>query len=150
MAKILIVENSIELREALVDLLELEGYTALWTASETAAWEKINSSSVDLILQDLSLGDETRFTLLSRVRQNPPSANVPVIFLTHYITQATAIRGRELGATGFLVKPFETRELLDLVRRCTMMHKDIKFPRQFRPNWKPSALSVSRNLGNHR
>ena len=149
MAKILIIETSIELREALIDLLELEGFAVVWTTTETAAWEKINSSSVDLILQDLSLGDETRFTLLSRVRQNPSTTNIPVIFLTHYITQAAAIRGRELGANGYLMKPFETRELIDLVRRCTM-HKDNKCPWQFRPDWKPSGLSMTRNLGNHR
>jgi len=119
LAKILIIENSVELREALIDLLELEGHTALCARNETEAWEQACATSLDLVLQDLSVGAENRFQLLSRLRQSSHTAYIPVIFLTHYLDQAEVRRSYQLGANEVLLKPFETCELLELVHYWT-------------------------------
>ncbi len=117
MAKVLIVEHSCELREALICLLEVEDHTVLWSSNYHNAEEMITSMAFDVILIDFQNQDSARFYLLSRIRQNPDTAKTPVVFLTDIVSDKDKARSAELGLNGSLMKPFDPPELLKLVQK---------------------------------
>ncbi len=61
----------------------------------------------DLILLDVQLPDGNGFDILARMRQHPVLKNMPVIMLTAEATRESVLRGLQLGADGYVTKPFE-------------------------------------------
>jgi CheY-like chemotaxis protein len=70
-----------------------------------------------LVLVDINLPDIDGFGLIQQLKALPNMANVPMIMFTARNHSGDALRAKEVGAAGFLYKPFSTQELRDLVTR---------------------------------
>jgi DNA-binding response OmpR family regulator len=106
---VLIVEDEVKIRELLRSYLERAGYQVLTTGSGAEAITLAETAAPDLILLDLRLPDVPGEEVAREVRR---SGSVPILMLTAKAGEEDRIRGLELGADDYVVKPFSPRELL--------------------------------------
>ncbi|MEL7608402.1 MAG: response regulator transcription factor [Bacillota bacterium] len=108
MASILVVEDEKPINELLYRNLTLVGHRCLRAYDGEQALGLIESVDVDLILLDIMLPGMSGLDLM-RAR---PNADVPVIFLTAKSQVSDRVAGLNLGADDYIVKPFETIEVI--------------------------------------
>lgn len=107
MKTILLIEDEIILGTSIRDFLQSNGFEVIWAQNLQAA-SKPNKEPVDLILLDWNLPDGNG---LNWLRSLPPE-HPPVIMLTAKAELTDKVLGLEFGASDYITKPFETRELL--------------------------------------
>jgi DNA-binding response OmpR family regulator len=112
--RVLLVEDDLQLGQALVRALEQEGIAANWAKTLDDAGLELLSSSIDLILLDLGLPDGDGTKLLRLMRQKDDRR--PVIILTARESVDDRVRGLDCGADDYLAKPFAVPELLSRIR----------------------------------
>ena len=124
--RVLIVEDDQLLRDALRQALEESG-SAVDTAAdgEDGLWHA-QSGVHDVIVLDLMLPRIDGLTVLSRIRQ--AGLNMPILILTARDTVPDRVRGLDLGADDYLVKPFALSELLARVRALVRREYNRKDP----------------------
>ncbi|MCD9556989.1 response regulator [Photobacterium carnosum] len=125
MAKILLVDDDIELTALLKDILELEGFDVEEANNGIDGLAKIDSS-IDLILLDVMMPKMNGTEMLRRLREKHTT---PVMMLTAKGDEIDRVLGLELGADDYLPKPFSDRELLARMRavlRRTQSNTDTK------------------------
>jgi len=108
-ANILIVEDDRDIQDMLSFSLEPEGYTIYSTYTVKDGWEAIESKSIDLILLDWMLPDNSGIDLLHRIRKYHSA--LPVIMITAKAEEEDRILGLDVGADDYITKPFSVREL---------------------------------------
>jgi two-component system alkaline phosphatase synthesis response regulator PhoP len=108
--RILVVEDEAALRLALSDRLRSEGYEVEVAADGVAGWERARRGGFDLVLLDVMLPGKGGFDVLRDLRRE--GVDTPVLVLTARGEVLDRVLGLKLGADDYLVKPFETAELL--------------------------------------
>jgi CheY-like chemotaxis protein len=117
-ARILVVEDNADARRPMVRLLKGEGYDVLSASTAFEAMASAQRGDPDLILLDVSMPPIDGLTFLSRLREMPGGANMPVILVTGMSDDLTHRRAEELGVKEYLVKSqFTADELLELVKK---------------------------------
>jgi DNA-binding response OmpR family regulator len=114
---VLIVDDEDYIRRILCFKLERAGYHTLEAASAEAAEAILESHDVQLLLLDVGLATTTNgFDLAARLRRNARTERLPIILVTARGFAADVLRGREVGADGYITKPFSADEVVDRVR----------------------------------
>lgn len=109
-ARLLVLEDEKNVGLTLVERLKKEGYDVDWCTSVTAALAEIDRKNFDLALLDVGLPDGSGFDVADRLRKVRPST--AMIFLTAFGNPEDRVRGLELGAEDYIVKPFHLKELM--------------------------------------
>lgn len=120
-ASILIVEDDQGIQEMLQYTLEPEGYKLYQAYTVKQAWEFIESKSLDMVLLDWMLPDNSGIDLLHRIRKY--HSVLPVIMVTARSEEEDRVLGLDVGADDYITKPFAVRELksrIQAVLRRTM------------------------------
>ena len=113
--KILVVDDEQDLLEILKFNLETEGYeVATATSAEEAL--HLDLSDFNLLLLDVMMGGMSGFAMARKLKDNPSTAAIPIIFLTARDTENDTLTGFSLGADDYISKPFSIREVLVRVR----------------------------------
>ncbi len=112
--RILVVEDEESIREALRDALVSEGYEVLVAADGTQGLALGLSEDPDLVVLDLMLPGLDGFEVLRRLRAD--NVETPVLVLTARGLAEDRVRGLDLGADDYVVKPFSLSELLARIR----------------------------------
>ena len=112
--KILVVEDQPREREAMSRMLRSEGFQVA-SAGNVVEAMALADQSVDLVISDLRLGDESAIVLLTQLRRL--RTNLPVIVVTAYGDVGSAVSAMKLGAIDYLAKPLNPTELISLIRR---------------------------------
>jgi two-component system, OmpR family, response regulator len=112
--RLLIVEDDALLADGLARSLRRSGHAVDWVESAERAWLALESEAFDLAILDLGLPGGDGFDLLHRLRRN--ERYIPVIIATAREAVADRVRGLDLGADDYLVKPFAIEELEARVR----------------------------------
>ncbi len=110
--RILIVDDTPENLQILGMVLKKEGYQIMVAGDGLQAMEAVAASKPDLILLDVMMPRMDGFTLCTRLKAEPETADIPVIFLTAKTAVEDVIKGFELGAVDYVTKPFNLREVL--------------------------------------
>lgn len=113
--KILVVEDDLNLREAIVDSLMLKGHQVQEVCNGAEAVKVIAHSSLDAILSDINMPEMDGLQLLAHVKKHQPW--LPMILMTAYGDVGQAVKAMQLGASDYLMKPFEVQELLALINK---------------------------------
>jgi len=116
MAKILIVDDDADTRLLLDQILAKEGYQVIEAEDGRSACERAVSEKPDVILLDIVMPAMDGFDTLRRLKDNPDTASIPVIFVTAKKQLEDEIRGTQLGAFDFICKPLAAGELEDRTR----------------------------------
>ena len=111
--QILLVEDDASLRDALCDTLNLNGYDVIQAEDGQQALLKLQNNAIDLVLSDIQMQPMDGFELLHNLKKK--QNQIPVVMMTAYGTIEKAVEAIRNGATDYLVKPFETDELIQLL-----------------------------------
>lgn len=137
---VLIVDDEPEIRTALTNYLSGEGFAVHTAENGTEMKGVLDESSVDLVLLDLGLRNESGLDLLKEITTE---TGVAVVILTGKSDPIERVVGLELGADDYIVKPFLQRELLARInavlrrvgsRQSNVPQKPAAAPRQIRIN----------------
>lgn len=107
---VLIVDDNPQNVEYLVGGLVSAGFQVATALDGSEAWEKINQYLPDLVISEIDLPEMDGFQLLNKIRENPNTRSIPLIFLTSRSEIQDKIRGFQLGAKDYIVKPLFARE----------------------------------------
>jgi len=114
---VLIVDDEPYILRILSFKLRREGYKTLPAESAEEAERLLAKHPVDLILLDVALATPTNgFDLAASLRRNARTKDLPIIMLTARGFAADVLRGREVGASGYITKPFSAEEVIRRVR----------------------------------
>ena len=108
--RILVVEDEAALRLALSDRLRSEGYEVETASDGDQGWQRVREGGFDLVLLDVMLPGRSGFDLCRDLRRE--GVATPILMLTARGEVLDRVLGLKLGADDYLVKPFETAELL--------------------------------------
>jgi DNA-binding response OmpR family regulator len=110
MSRILIVEDTIDILEALQSNLEMEDYQVFLATRAAQALALAAGQTFDLIVLDLGLPDRDGYHVLAELRQR--GIQCPVLILSARNQEADKLEGFRLGADDYVTKPFSVMELL--------------------------------------
>lgn len=110
---VLIVEDDAEIGELVSMYLASQDIAAQWATNGAQMDERFRTGAYDLLLLDLNLPGEDGFSICRRVRGE---RGIPIIILTAQGDDVDKIVGLEMGADDYIVKPFNSRELLARIR----------------------------------
>ena len=114
---ILLVDDEPYILRILSFKLRREGYTIFEARSAEDAEQILADQTIDLILLDVGLATPTSgFDLAAKLRAQHATSHLPIIMLTAHGFSNDILRGRELGAAGYITKPFSTSEVIQRVR----------------------------------
>ncbi len=115
--RILIVDDEPYILRILSFKLRREGFVTFEAESAEAAEQLLSEEDVDLVLLDVALATPTNgFDLAAGLRRNARTQHLPIIMVTARGFAADVLRGREVGAAGYITKPFTAEEVIRKVR----------------------------------
>jgi len=114
---IVLVEDDAQLGDAIRGALERQSYAVTWLRNGREATQALRDQSADLVLLDLGLPDKDGLDVLAEARRG--GIKTPVLVMTARDALETRIRGLDLGADDYLVKPFHLEELAARIRSLT-------------------------------
>ena len=133
--KVLIIEDEPSIRDNIQFALESEGLETVQRDTGLAALPLLDAEGIDLIVLDVGLPDISGFDLLKRIREQH---RTPVILLTARSAELDRVRGLEIGADDYVVKPFSPRELAARVKAVLR-----RSPQSATSSEPPAAVSSS-------
>ncbi|MEN0054226.1 MAG: response regulator [Mucilaginibacter sp.] len=113
--KVLIIEDNNQIRENVVEILELAGYEVYAANNGKAGIDLANKEVPDLVLCDIMMPELDGYGVIFMLGKSPQTAAIPFIFLTAKAERADLRKGMELGADDYLTKPFDDMELLNAI-----------------------------------
>jgi DNA-binding response OmpR family regulator len=114
--RVLIVDDEADTVELIEFNLKNSGYQTATASGGAEALRKVRSMNPDLIILDLMLPEIDGLQVCKLLRNDPATANIPVLMLTAKATEVDRVLGLELGARDYVTKPFSPRELILRVR----------------------------------
>ncbi len=115
--RILIVDDEPYILRILSFKLRREGFTTFEAESAESAETLLKQHEIDLVLLDVALATPTNgFDLAAKLRRNSPTRHLPIIMLTARGFASDVLRGREIGAAGYITKPFTAEEVVRRVQ----------------------------------
>ena len=115
MIKVLVIEDDRLTRDIILNLLLLREISAIAAADGRAGLQLAKEIIPDLILCDVRMPELSGYDVLAALRQDSTTATIPLIFLTAETNRDAIKGGQQLGANGYLNKPFTTAELLSAI-----------------------------------
>ncbi|GAA1512978.1 SpoIIE family protein phosphatase [Sphaerisporangium rubeum] len=114
--RVLIADDNADMREYLTRLLKGAGYRVDAVGDGMDALDAVRAEAPALVVSDVMMPRLDGLALVSALRSDPRTADVPVLLLSARAGQEASIEGLEAGADDYLVKPFTAAELLARVR----------------------------------
>ena len=113
---IYIVEDDASIRELEQYALQTNDFEVQGFADGKTFWNAVRSRQPDLVILDVMLPDEDGYAILSRLREDASTRNVPVIMVTAKSSEIDVVRGLDHGADDYLTKPFGVLEFISRVK----------------------------------
>ncbi len=117
--RILCVDDSPTIQDMLMATLKTAGFDTLQAQNGVEGLKLLKTEAVDLIITDVNMWLMGGFEFVSKVRENPDHEFTPILFLTTEDSEEFKQLGRDVGATGWLCKPFHPAELVKVVRQIS-------------------------------
>jgi two-component system cell cycle response regulator DivK len=113
---ILVVEDQMDNRQILRDLLGNAGYQLVEAESGEEALAAVSKQRFDLILMDIQLPILDGYETTRRIRANPDFKSIPIIAVTSYALAGDEAKALAAGCNAYVAKPYSPRQLLAKVR----------------------------------
>ena len=129
MNKILIIEDTVDVRENIQEILELENFQTIIAKNGRVGIDLAIKECPNLIISDVMMPVIDGYQVLATLRNHPETAIIPFIFLTAQSIHKDRRQGMELGANDYLTKPFTCSELLNAV--CIQLERSEKMMQHY-------------------
>jgi CRP-like cAMP-binding protein len=113
--KILIIEDNNDIRDNIIEILELANYQVQGAKNGKEGVDLATKNVPDIILCDIMMPELDGYSVLYMLNKNPETSNIPFIFLTAKAERVDLRKGMEMGADDYLTKPFDDMELLNAI-----------------------------------
>ncbi|HEY9670460.1 MAG TPA: response regulator [Waterburya sp.] len=117
--KILVIDDNLLFLEVLVELLEMSGFQSIGAPTGALGLRLAENHKPDVIVCDINMPELNGFGVLKKLRENPTTANIPFIFITAQPVDKAYSLVQEMGAKGYLTKPFLPQELIEIIETIT-------------------------------
>lgn len=114
---VLIAEDNDDNRIVYSTMLEHYGYRVVYTKDGSEVMALAGKERPSVILMDISLPGMDGWTATEQLKNNPGTADIPVIAITAHALSEDREKAREVGCDGYLSKPVEPRRVLEEVER---------------------------------
>jgi DNA-binding response OmpR family regulator len=125
--KILVVDDELDICEILQYNLETEGYEVVTANSAEEALE-LHLQEFALILLDVMMGEMSGFQMARKMKDNPFTAQIPIIFITALEGEDNLVKGLNIGADDYIAKPLSMKEVKARVKAVLRRSTQIKVP----------------------
>ena len=113
----LVVDDSTSMRQKVAFTLQQAGFSVIEGSDGKDALGKVSGKSVNLVVTDLNMPVMDGISMIKELRKLPNFKFTPILMLTTESTDAKKQEGKSAGATGWLVKPFNPEQLLQVVAK---------------------------------
>lgn len=117
MAKILTVDDSASMRAMVTFTLSEQGHEVAEAENGQVGLEVAKSQQFDLVISDVNMPIMDGIELITHLRQEPAYKFTPILMLTTESGQDKKMEGKQAGATGWVVKPFDPQKLVAVVNK---------------------------------
>ena len=117
MAKILIVDDSRNIRKLLSVILKNEKHAIIESGDGNEALEKARNERPDLILLDVIIPGKDGIRVCREIKADKRTKNIPVIMITSDTSDETRQKAISAGAAAYITKPFEPKEIREAVKK---------------------------------
>lgn len=114
--KILVIDDEPDLLELVKKRLEASGYKVVTAQNGIEGFEKAKEEKPNLILLDIMMPVDG-FKVLTQLKADRDTSYIPTIMLTYKGESALIFEAERLGATDYVIKPFDSKTLLSLIKR---------------------------------
>ena len=118
MKTILLIEDNLEIRENTTEILELENYHVISALNGKIGFELAKEQTPDLILCDIMMPEMNGYEVFENLKMTSETSGIPFIFITASAEKSEMQKGLNMGAAGYIRKPFTEKELLDAIDDC--------------------------------
>lgn len=115
--KVLVVDDSSSIREAVSFMLRKRGFDVVTGVDGKDALKHFDGLNIDLVITDLHMPNMDGIGLIKEVRKIDDYKRVPILVLTTESQVSIKMEAKKAGATGWIVKPFETDKLMATIRK---------------------------------
>jgi PAS domain S-box-containing protein len=116
MTKILVVEDSKSIREEICDILQFENFEVIFAENGAQGLEQAKKELPNLIISDISMPKLNGYQFLAELQKSSVTESIPFIFLSGKAELLDLRKGMNMGADDYLIKPFNTDELIKVVK----------------------------------
>jgi len=113
----LIVDDSAAMRQLIAFTVKDAGHEALLAENGREALEKLKGVKADMVITDLNMPEMDGITLIKELRGMAGYKFIPILMLTTESQVAKREEGRAAGASGWIVKPFSSEKLLEVIKK---------------------------------
>ncbi len=114
---VLIVDDSPSMRQMIEFTISNMGFNVVQGVDGVDALEKLEKSNPDLFLVDINMPRMDGITFIKEVRKKRKYSHTPIVVLTTESQPERKIQGKEAGATGWIVKPFNPLKLVKIINK---------------------------------
>lgn len=115
--RVLAVDDSKTMRDMVAFTLKREGFDVVEAEDGVHGLEQSQSGDYDLVISDVNMPRMDGITMVGKLRESPKFQSTPILILTTEADAQKKAAGKAAGATGWIVKPFDPGQLVDVVRR---------------------------------
>ena len=117
MATILTVDDTASMRQMISFTLNSVGHEVIQAGDGAEALKLLEGKKVDLVIADVNMPNMDGLTLVKSLRALAEYKFTPILMLTTESQEAKRQQGKSVGATGWIVKPFNPEQLLNIVKK---------------------------------
>jgi two-component system, chemotaxis family, chemotaxis protein CheY len=114
---VLVVDDSTSMRQMVSFTLKEAGFEVIEGTNGQEAMARVEGKPVNLVVTDLNMPVMDGMTLIRNLRAKPEFKFTPILMLTTESQQEKKMEGKAAGATGWIVKPFQPEQLLQVVNK---------------------------------
>lgn len=118
---ILFAEDTVHIAKLLKFKLEKEGFNLIHFPSGVGVTDGVIKFKPDLVMLDIMMPVKDGLTVLKEIKSNPSIADIPVILLTANSHEEYVVKGLQLGAIDYILKPFASNEIVLRIKNILKM-----------------------------
>jgi len=123
MVKVLIVDDSIMMREMVSDQLRRGGFEVIEAIDGEEAIAKIQQESPDIVITDIVMPRKNGYELTRWIKNEPTTKHIPVVMCTSKSEEFDVYWGMKQGADAYITKPYHPPDLVDAVKKLLKSNK---------------------------